>query len=75
MALADFLINVHAELPIDARVQLEDELSHMGGVVSACFNPRHPHIMTVTYNPDSVDSSTVLARVGTRGIEASKVGL
>lgn len=75
MALADFLINVRAELPMDARAELEDELSHMGGVVSACFSPRNPHVMTVTYNPDSVDSSTVLARVSTRGIEASKVGL
>lgn len=75
MDLADFLINVHPELPMSERAQLEDEISHMGGVVSACFSPGHPHMMTVTYNPDAVSSGTVLARVGTRGIEASKVGL
>lgn len=75
MALADFLINVHAELPMDARAQLEDEINHMEGVVSACFSPGHTHIMTVTYNPDAVSSGIVLARVGKRGIEASKVGL
>ena len=75
MSLADFLINVRPELPMHERAQLEDELSHMGGVVSACFSPAHPHIMTVTYNPDAVSSGTVLARVGARGIEASKVGL
>lgn len=75
MSVADFLINVHPELPMHERTQLEDELSRMGGVVSACFSPAHPHIMTVTYNPDAVSSGTVLARVGARGIEASKVGL
>ncbi|MHB9101092.1 MAG: hypothetical protein ACYC2E_06240 [Sulfuricella sp.] len=75
MALVDFLINVHAELPMDERAQLEDEISHMNGVVSACFSPGHPHMMTITYNPDTVSSGTVLARVGRRGIEASKVGM
>lgn len=75
MDLADFIINVHPELPMNERAQLENEISHMGGVVSACFSPGHPHMMTVTYNPDAVSSGTVLARVGARGIEASKVGL
>lgn len=75
MDIADFLINVHPELPMNERAQLEDEISHMEGVVSACFSPGHPHMMTVTYNPDTVSSGTVLERVGKRGIEASKVGL
>lgn len=75
MSLADFLINVRPELPMNERAQLEDELCRMGGVVSACFSPGHPHIMTVTYNPDAVSSGTVLARVGARGIAASKVGM
>jgi hypothetical protein len=47
----------------------------MEGVVSACFSPEHPHMMTVTYNPDAVSSGAVLERIGLRGIEASKVGL
>jgi hypothetical protein len=75
MSFADFLINVHPELPLNERARLEDELNHMGGVVSARFSPGHPHMMTVTYNPDAVSSGTVLARVGAHGIEASKVGL
>ncbi|GAO37430.1 hypothetical protein SCT_2855 [Sulfuricella sp. T08] len=75
MDLADFLINVHPELPMNERAQLEDEIGHMEGVVSACFNPNHPHMMTVTYNPDAISSSKVMAQVGKHGIEASKVGL
>lgn len=75
MDLADFLINVHPELPMNERTQLEDEISHMEGVVSACFSPDHPHMMTVTYNPDAISSGAVMALVGKHGIEASKVGL
>lgn len=75
MDLTDFFIGVHPELPIDERAQLEDEISHMDGVVSACFSPEHPHMITVTYNPDAVSSGAVLERVRKRGIEASKVGL
>lgn len=75
MDLTDFLINVHPELPMNERTQLEDEISHMEGVVSACFSPGHPHMMTVTYNPDAVSSGAVLEQVGKHGIEACKVGL
>ena len=42
MDLADFLINVHPELPVNERTQLEDEICHMEGVVSACFSPDAP---------------------------------
>jgi hypothetical protein len=75
MDLADFLINVHPELPMNERTRLTDEICDMEGVVSACFSPEHPHMMTVTYNPDAVSSGAVLERIGLRGIEASKVGL
>ena len=75
MDLTDFLINVHPELPINERSELEEDISHMEGVVSACFSPGHPHMMTVTYNPDAVTSGSVLERVSMRGIEASKIGL
>ena len=75
MDLADFLINVHPELPVNERTQLADEICDMEGVVSACFSPEHPHMMTITYNPDAVSSGSVLERIGLRGIEASKVGL
>ena len=75
MDIADFLINVHPELPMNERTQLEDEIGHMEGVVSAHFSPGHPHMMTVAYNPDAVSSSKVMVQVGKHGIWASKVGL
>lgn len=70
MDLADFLINVHPELPINERMQLEDEIGHMEGVVSAHFSPGHPHMMTVAYNPDAISSNMVLGQVSRHGIES-----
>jgi len=75
MQLVDFLINVQAELPPDQRTELEADINHMDGVVSACFNLEHPHMLTVAYNADAVTSSAVLERVGKRGIKANKIGL
>ncbi|BAN35004.1 hypothetical protein SCD_n01170 [Sulfuricella denitrificans skB26] len=75
MYMADFLINVHPELPLTDRMHLEDEIGYMNGVVSAHFSPGHPHMMTIAYDPDTVSSSVVLARVCGHGIEASKIGL
>lgn len=75
MELVDFLINVHPELPATERSDLESEINKVDGVVSACFSPGHPHMLEITYNPDVVTSSAVLARVGKRGIAADKIGL
>lgn len=75
MELVDFLINVQPELPADQRSSLESEINKVDGVVSACFSPGHPHMLEITYNPDVVTSSDVLARVGKRGIAANKIGL
>ena len=75
MDLVDFLINIHPELPMDERNRLASEIHEVDGVVSACFSPGHPHLLEVTYNPDVVNSSAVLALVGNHGIAADKIGL
>lgn len=75
MSIVDFLIHTKPELPENERVELEIEIREMDGVMSACFSSSHPHIMEVTYDPDVVTSSLVMACVSQRGIEAQKVGL
>lgn len=75
MDIVDFLINVHSALPMDERLRLETAINEMDGVVSACFSQGHQHMLTVTYNPDTISSDAVLERVCQRGIVADKVGL
>lgn len=75
MQLVDFLINVHPQLGPDQRTELEADINHVDGVVSACFSPDHPHMLTVAYNSDVVTSGAVLQHVREKGIEADKIGL
>mgnify|MGYP001595218714 FL=1 len=75
MDIADILIHVHPDLPVDARAGLEEGLRGFDGVISAHFNQQHGHLLVVAYNPDLISSAQVLEHVGERGVEASKIGL
>lgn len=75
MSIVDFMIHLKPELPLNERTQLELEIGKKDGVMSACFSPSHPHMMTIAYNPDTVSSDELLEHVSQRGIVALKVGL
>jgi len=75
MDMVDILINVHPNLSVGERSQLDDDLRAIDGVLSVHFSVEHPHLLTVEYNPAQTSSDTLLAHVGERGIEASKIGL
>lgn len=61
--IADIMIHVHQNLLSVHRVRLEEEVSVLGGVISACFSKDNTHELTVIYSTDSIDSSTILHRV------------
>ncbi|MDP2829254.1 MAG: hypothetical protein Q8O37_11690 [Sulfuricellaceae bacterium] len=75
MDLVDFMINVHPDLAEGRRLELENEMGEMDGIFSAHFSPVSHHMLEVAYNPDVVSSSNIMAFVGSRGIEAGKIGL
>lgn len=75
MSIVDIMIHLKPELPLVERDQLESEIGHMDGVMSAHFSQRHTHLMEVAYNPAAISSDAVLAHVSKRGFVAQKVGL
>ena len=75
MDIADILIHVHPDLPVDDRAGLEEGLRGFEGVISVHFNPQHAHLLVVAYDPELISSAQVLEHVGERGVEASKIGL
>ncbi len=75
MDMVDVLIHVHPNLSAMEREKLEQELRALAGVISVHFSPGHPHLLIVAYDPQAISSSTILAHAGTRGVEATKVGL
>ena len=75
MDMVDVLIHVHPNLSVMEREKLEEELRALAGVISVHFSPGHPHLLTVAYDPQATSSTAILAHAGTRGVEATKVGL
>ncbi len=75
MEMVDVLIHVHPNLSTMEREKLEEELRESAGVISVHFSPGRPHLLMVAYDPQATSSTAILAYVGTRGVEATKVGL
>ncbi|MBI3575738.1 MAG: hypothetical protein HY083_08825 [Gammaproteobacteria bacterium] len=75
MDMVDVLIHVHPNLSTMEREKLEEELRASVGIISVHFSPGHSHLLIVAYDPQVTSSTAILARAGTRGVEATKVGL
>jgi hypothetical protein len=75
MELVDILIHVRPTLPVAQREAIESDFKARSGVLAACFSCRHPHLLTVAYDPATVSSLELVERVRDRGIGASWIGL
>jgi hypothetical protein len=76
MKTVDVLIHVHPELSGEDRAKVMQRVSASVGVVSASFDKhKHPHAMTVQYDPDAVQSKQILEVVRQHDPAASMVGL
>ena len=75
MDMVDALIHVHPDLSAMEREKLEEELRALAGVISVHFSPGHLHLLIVAYDPKVTSSTAILTHAGTRGVEATKVGL
>ena len=77
MDTVDVLIYVHPELPPEMRAKLEQDVMANTGVIGAHFDEhhKHPHALTVLYNPDAVQNKQILETVRRRDSAASMVGM
>lgn len=75
MKIVDILVSVHADLPDKARTNIERDLQGCDGVMSAHFSAGHPHILEVAYNPQAINSETLLKHITERGFGANMFGL
>ena len=73
--IADVVVHVDETLPLDQLKTIEDHIHKMGGVVSARNQEDQPHLISVTYNPEQVQSHDILVKVQKEGIHAQLVGL
>ena len=76
MDTVDVLIHVHPELSPEGRAKVEQEAMACNGVIAASFDHhKHPHALTVLYNPDAVHAKDVLEVVRRHDPAATMVGL
>lgn len=76
MDTPDIMIYVHPELSAEGRAKVENDVMACAGVIAADFDHhKHPHALTVVYNPDATSSKQILATVRKYDPAASMVGL
>jgi hypothetical protein len=76
MKIVDVLVYVHPELATADRTRLEREVAGSVGVISANFDKhKHPHALTIQYNPDAVQSTQLLEVVRKHDSSATMAGL
>ena len=73
--LADVTVHIDEDLDITRRGQIEDRVRALDGVVSYHSADNTPHLAVVEYNPEQVDSATILDTVKGEGVNAELIGL
>ena len=75
ISISDFIIHVDETLTREQLDRLEASIREHSCVVSAGAHDRTPHLMLVAYDPECVDSKTILANVTSQGFRATSIGL
>ncbi|MEA1889369.1 MAG: heavy-metal-associated domain-containing protein [Pseudomonadota bacterium] len=75
MDIVDILIHIHPDLQLEQREKVEETLRSRDGVVSVHFSPEHSHELTVAYDPEAINSSTILEQIRQWDTAASMAGL
>lgn len=75
MDIVDIMIHVHPDLSAEQRAKIENEVGACEGIVSVHFSPQHAHEMTVAYDPEVINSQTILKQVRQWDAAATMAGL
>jgi hypothetical protein len=72
---ADVLIHIDENLDHAAINGIEEQVSMLDGVVSACVHENTPHLMIVDFDSDNIHAADVLNTVVSSGYHAELIGL
>jgi hypothetical protein len=75
MNMCDLVVHLNETLDQDQKQRLEAKFTERQGVVSAHFSHKHPHMMTVAYDCDSLRSEDIVRVVENQGWHAQAVGM
>jgi len=64
ISIADFVVHLHPDTTTECKGRIDEGLRAQEGVVSVHFNEEErPHALVVAYNPEAVDSQTLLGEI------------
>ncbi|MBF0256284.1 MAG: heavy-metal-associated domain-containing protein [Gammaproteobacteria bacterium] len=75
MSTGDIVIHINEDLNDENIHQLEREISHIKGVVSACVHEQARHLMLVDFDPETIKPSHIVHSFRGRGLHAQMIGL
>lgn len=73
--LVDIILHIDENLNTEQKETIEESLRALDGVVSVSISEKASHLTIVEYNPDKMDSQTILKRVTDQGAHAELIGL
>ncbi len=73
--LVDVTVHFDPTLSTDKRANIEDAIRALQGVVSVHMPTDKPHLAVVEYNPERVNSQTILQTVMDQDGHAELIGL
>lgn len=75
ITLVDVTIHIDETIDKSLRPGLIDKVRQQDGVVSVGYHDEKPHLMIIEYNPEKVNSKTLLQTVKDEGLHAELIGL
>ena len=75
ISLVDVTTHIDENLNAEQKGTLEESLRTLDGVVSVHNSEKTPHLSIVQYNPDKIDSKSILKRITDQGAHAELIGL
>ena len=73
--IADIVLHIDETLTPERLNLITDAIRELDGVVSAGAQEKTPHLVTVLYNHDNINSQEILAKVTQEGFHAELVGI
>ena len=75
MQLVDVTIHVDDDLDTTQRNTIDQQLRALDGVISVHNADKTPHLVTIEYDPEKLDSTQLLNTVMGTGVHAEMIGL
>ena len=73
--LVDLTVHIDEDLSPEQRIDIQDSIRALDGVVSVHGSSKTPHLTVVEYNPEEMDSKRILKRITDQGAHAELIGL